>query len=173
MEVAISRRQTEGPARNPPINPRHEPRQPVLGALADPRRTAQARHRRGSTLGHQIYGETQETPVARVEDLPAQPRRRDCRNGSLCRSDPFLSAALWFADSLARPAPDPMAGSDGPSNGRMDGPASPSACRARRGDLAAGHSLIEALRDNDCCRLFLIEWKSATERTKLRTIDSY
>jgi poly(3-hydroxyalkanoate) synthetase len=44
---------------------------------------------------------------------------------------------------------------------------------ARIADLAAGHSLIEALRDNDCCRLFLIEWKSATERTKLRTIDSY
>ena len=44
---------------------------------------------------------------------------------------------------------------------------------ARIADLAAGHSLIEALRDNDCCRLFLIEWKSATEMTKLRMIDSY
>jgi pimeloyl-ACP methyl ester carboxylesterase len=40
-------------------------------------------------------------------------------------------------------------------------------------EVAAGHSLIEALRDNDCCRLFLIEWKFATERTKLCTIDSY
>lgn len=44
---------------------------------------------------------------------------------------------------------------------------------ARIADLAAGHSLIEALRDNDCRRLFLIEWKSATAKTKLRTIDSY
>jgi hypothetical protein len=34
MEVALSRRQTEGPARNPPIDPRHEPRQPVLGRSA-------------------------------------------------------------------------------------------------------------------------------------------
>jgi hypothetical protein len=30
MEVARSRRQTGGPARNPPIDPRHEPRQPIL-----------------------------------------------------------------------------------------------------------------------------------------------
>src|SRR5215831_8988708 len=37
-----------------------------------------------------------------VEGLPAEPRRWNCRNGSLCRSDAFLSAALWFADSLAR-----------------------------------------------------------------------
>jgi poly(3-hydroxyalkanoate) synthetase len=44
---------------------------------------------------------------------------------------------------------------------------------ARIADLASGHSLIEALRANDCCRLFLIEWKSATAKTKLRTIDSY
>ena len=109
MEVALSSRQTEGPARNPSVDPRHEPRQPALGRSADPRRTPQARHRCGSNLGRQIYGETQETPVAMVEDLPAQSRRRDCGNGSLCRSDAFLSAALWFADSLARPAPDPAA----------------------------------------------------------------
>ena len=44
---------------------------------------------------------------------------------------------------------------------------------ARIADLAAGHSLIETLRANDCCRLFLIEWKSTTAKTKLRTIDSY
>jgi transposase InsO family protein len=44
-------------------------------------------------------------PPSQVEDLPVQPHRRDCGNGSLCRSDAFLSAALWFADSLARPAP--------------------------------------------------------------------
>jgi hypothetical protein len=43
---------------------------------------------------------------------------------------------------------------------------------ARIDDLSSGHSLIETLRD-ECSRLFLIEWKSATARTKLRTIDSY
>jgi polyhydroxyalkanoate synthase subunit PhaC len=44
---------------------------------------------------------------------------------------------------------------------------------ARIADLSSGHSLIETLRDNGCSRLFLVEWKSATARTKLRTIDSY
>jgi hypothetical protein len=32
MEVLFSRRQTGSTTRNPPIDPRHEPRQPVLGA---------------------------------------------------------------------------------------------------------------------------------------------
>jgi poly(3-hydroxyalkanoate) synthetase len=44
---------------------------------------------------------------------------------------------------------------------------------ARIADLSSGHSLIETLRANECSRLFLIEWKSATAKTKLRTIDSY
>jgi poly(3-hydroxyalkanoate) synthetase len=44
---------------------------------------------------------------------------------------------------------------------------------ARIADLSPGHSLIETLRVNGCSRLFLIEWKPATVKTKLRTIDSY
>src|SRR5438552_539620 len=43
---------------------------------------------------------------------------------------------------------------------------------ARIADLASGHSLIETLRANKCCRLFLIEWKSASAKAKLRTIDN-
>ena len=39
-------------------------------------------------------------------------------------------------------------------------------------DLSPGHSLIEALLANGCARVFLLEWKSATASTKLRTIDS-
>lgn len=39
-------------------------------------------------------------------------------------------------------------------------------------DLAPGHSLIETLRTQGCCNLFLVEWKSATPQTKLNTIDS-
>src|SRR5215470_8355399 len=60
---------------------------------------------------------------SRMEDVLAQPRRRCCRNGSLRRTDPFVSAALWSDNSLAWPAPNPVARSDGPSDGRMDGPA--------------------------------------------------
>jgi poly(3-hydroxyalkanoate) synthetase len=44
---------------------------------------------------------------------------------------------------------------------------------ARLADLACGHSLIAALRANGCSRLFLTDWRSATERMRLRTIDSY
>ena len=45
MEVAMSRRQTEGAARNSPTDPRHEPGQPAVGRSPDPWRTPQARHR--------------------------------------------------------------------------------------------------------------------------------
>jgi hypothetical protein len=68
MEVASSRRQTEGGARNPAIDPRHEPRQPAVGRSPDPWRTAQARYRRGSNLGRQIHGKAQEAPIPRVEE---------------------------------------------------------------------------------------------------------
>ena len=44
---------------------------------------------------------------------------------------------------------------------------------ARIADLSSGHSLIETLRANGCSRLFLVEWKSATAKTRLRTIDSH
>jgi hypothetical protein len=95
MEVALSRRQTEGPTRNSSIDPLHEPRQPALGCASDPWRTPQARHRCGSDLGREIYAEAQETSIARMEDVLAQPRRWDCRDGSLRRTDPFVSVARW------------------------------------------------------------------------------
>src|SRR5262245_19063031 len=123
MEVPFSRRRTESASRNPPIDPRHEPRQPVLGRSPDPRRTAQTRHRCGSDLGREIYGKTPETSLARMEDVLAQPGRWNRRNGSLCRSDAFVSAALWLVDFKAWPTPDPVAGRDGSSDGRMDSPA--------------------------------------------------
>ena len=44
---------------------------------------------------------------------------------------------------------------------------------ARIADLSSGHSLIETLRANGCSRLFLVEWKSATAKIKLPTIDSH
>src|SRR5262249_35175021 len=124
MEVALSSRQAKSATRNPPVDPEYKPRQSVLGRAPDPRRTPQTRHRCRSDLGRQVYGNTQETSLARMEDVPAQPRRWDCRNGSLCRPDNFLSVFLWLGDFKSWPASDPAAGRDGPSNGRMDGPTS-------------------------------------------------
>ena len=92
MEVARSSRQAKSATRNPPADPRHEPRQPAVGRSPDPRRTPQARHRCGSDLGREIYGKTPETSIARMEDVLAHPRRWNRRNGSLCRPDNFLSA---------------------------------------------------------------------------------
>jgi poly(3-hydroxyalkanoate) synthetase len=40
-------------------------------------------------------------------------------------------------------------------------------------DLAPGHSLIEVLRRNGCRRLFLTDWRSATNDMRHFTIDSY
>ena len=42
---------------------------------------------------------------------------------------------------------------------------------AQIADLAPGHSLLDALLRNGCARLYLVEWKSATEATRLHTID--
>ena len=123
MEVAISRRQTEGAVRNSTIDPRHEPGQPAVGCSPDPWRTPQAWHRRWSNLGRQVHGKTQETPISRLEELSPQPRRRDCIDGPVCRPDTLISTALWFADSTARPPPNLRAGSDGTPERRMYGPA--------------------------------------------------
>jgi hypothetical protein len=77
----------------------------------------------GQTLGRQIHGKDEETPIARVEDVPAKPCRSDRIDGSVCCSDALLSAALWLGDSLARPAPNLMARSDSKPDRRMGCPA--------------------------------------------------
>jgi hypothetical protein len=45
-----------------------------------------------------------------MEDVLAQPRRWNRRNGSLCRSDAFVSTSLWLGDFKAWPTPEPVAG---------------------------------------------------------------
>ncbi len=77
MEVALSLRQTEGGAGNPPIDPRYEPGQSTVGRSEDPWRTAQTWDRRWPNVGRQIYGEAQETSLARLEDVPPQSCRWD------------------------------------------------------------------------------------------------
>jgi len=95
--------QTKGAARNSPSDSRHEPGQSAEGRAPDPWRTPQTRHRNWPNLGRQVYGKAQETPIARVEDIPPQPRRWDCLSGSLRRSDTLISAALWLVDYATRP----------------------------------------------------------------------
>jgi hypothetical protein len=52
-----------------------------VGRSPDPWRTSQTWHRRWANLGRQVYGKAQETPIARLEDIPPQPRRWDRLNG--------------------------------------------------------------------------------------------
>ena len=90
----------------------------------------------GQTFGRQIHGKAQETPFARMEDVSPQSRRWDRLDGSLRRSDAFISAALWLlADSQARPTPYVMARRDGASDGPSGSPGNlprPAAgCRCR------------------------------------------
>jgi poly(3-hydroxyalkanoate) synthetase len=44
---------------------------------------------------------------------------------------------------------------------------------AQLADLAPGHSLMAALAENGCGRLYLAQWKSANAATRLDTIDSH
>lgn len=43
---------------------------------------------------------------------------------------------------------------------------------AQLADLAPGHSIVEALRQNGCERLYLADWKSATSETRMVGIDA-
>src|SRR5262245_47945931 len=55
------------------IDPRHEPCQSIVGRAADPRRTAQARHRCRADECGQVHGAKEGAAVPGVEDLCAQP----------------------------------------------------------------------------------------------------
>src|SRR5262249_10183361 len=69
-----------------------------------------ARHRRPPSQGWRTFLRTHADGIAAM-DLFSCP-------------DNFLSVPLWLGDFKSWPAPDPVAGRDGPSNGRMDGPTS-------------------------------------------------
>jgi hypothetical protein len=63
-----------------------------------------------------VHGKVQETPIARVEDVPPQSCRWDRLDGPLCRSDTLVSTALRLAHSISRPASNLMAGRDNTSD---------------------------------------------------------
>src|SRR5580704_17568660 len=60
----------------------------------------------------QVYGEEQEIAVARLEDVSAQPRRRDCLAGLVCDPNNLVSAPVWAADSETWPPRNPVSCGD-------------------------------------------------------------
>src|SRR5712692_11290984 len=81
-----------------------------MGCAADPRRTAQARHRRWADECSQVHGAAEATAVPGLDDLSAQPCRRDRRDGSFRGADDFVPASVWLAHLAPRSTPDFMAG---------------------------------------------------------------
>src|SRR6187399_2662043 len=81
LEVALAWRSAQGPARDPPPDPRDEPGQPTLGRAADPWRTPEARNRHRAVDGRQVHGQERPRAIADLEDFPSKPRGGHCRHG--------------------------------------------------------------------------------------------
>src|SRR6266705_732281 len=93
-----------------------------MGCTADPWRTAQACHRCWADECSQVHGAAEATAVPGLDELSAQPCRRDRRDGSFRGADDFVPASVWLADRAPRSAPDLMAGGYRAPNRRVDRP---------------------------------------------------
>ena len=101
-------------------DPRHQSGQSALWCSEDSWRATQAGHHYRPDYRSQVYGEEQETAVARLEDLSAQPRRRDCFDGPVCGPDNLVLAPVWAADSEAWAPRNPVSCGDRASQRGMD-----------------------------------------------------
>ena len=72
LEVEVTQRQTNGPARNSPTDPRDEPRQSAVGRSQDPSRTSEAWHRRWPNVGRQIHGKAQTAAIPRARTIDCE-----------------------------------------------------------------------------------------------------
>jgi len=71
LEVEAPWRPTNCAAGDTQAYPRDEHCQSAVGSAADPRRVAQARHRRRTDERGQVYGQKTRTTIARLEDVPS------------------------------------------------------------------------------------------------------
>src|SRR4051794_21221173 len=63
----------------------------------------------GQTLRCQVHGAAKATSLARLENVPAESRRRDRLDRPICGSDDLISAALWITRAGPRPETHPLA----------------------------------------------------------------
>ena len=74
-----------------------------------PWRASQARHQYWSDLRCQVHGAAKATSLARLENVPAESRRRDRLDRPIRGSDDLISAALWITRAGPRPETHPLA----------------------------------------------------------------
>ena len=75
-------------------DPGDEPGQSALGRSPHPWRAPQARHRRRPDLSRQVHGAAKTTSLARLENVPPQPYRRDRLNRPLRGSDDLIQVIV-------------------------------------------------------------------------------
>src|ERR1700726_310963 len=119
MEIESAGGQANSSVGDTQADPRDEHCQSAVGNASDPWRTPQARRRYRTDQRGQVHGQATRPAVARLEDVPPQPRRRDRRDGSVRRADNLVSPALWIADHGARPATYSVVWRDTASDRRM------------------------------------------------------
>src|ERR1700722_12756680 len=109
LEIESAGWQANGSVGDPQAYPRDEHCQSAVGSASDPWRTPQARRRDRTDQRGQVHGQATRPAVARLEDVPPQPRGWDRCDGYVRRADNLVSPALWIADHGAWPAADRMA----------------------------------------------------------------
>src|SRR6478672_8989926 len=99
LEIASACRQAQRPARNSATDPGDEPGQSALGRSPHPWRAPQARHRRRPDHSRQVHGAAKTTSLARLENVPPQPCRRDRLNRPLRGSDDLIQVIVRTSNS--------------------------------------------------------------------------
>src|SRR5713226_8849082 len=120
LEIESAGWQANGSVRDTQAYLRDEHCQSAVGSASDPWRTPQARRRYRTDQRGQVHGQATRPAVPRLEDIPAQSRRRDRCDGYVRRADNLVSPALWIADHGARPATYSVVWRHSASNRRMD-----------------------------------------------------
>src|SRR6476659_84220 len=82
------------PPENSATDPGDEPGQSALGRSPHPWRAPQARYRRRPDLSRQVHGAAKTTSLARLENVPPQPCRRDRLNRPLRGSDDLIQVIV-------------------------------------------------------------------------------
>src|SRR6478672_8261123 len=123
LEIASACRQAQRPARNSATDPGDEPCQSALGRSPNSWRAPQARHRRRPDLRCEVYGAAKTTSVARLENVPPQPCRRDRLNRPLRGSDDLIQVTVRPSNSSTRPQTNCLGRRHTIANRRLDRPA--------------------------------------------------